>query len=302
MMKASAQMNVQTAKSAPHGKKEKPGRITLLYHSGTGGTKLTAELLSELLSAENEIGVVNIQSADSAEMISGSDFLVFCFPTYYLKPSPSMTEFISRLPAGASLRKAYLVATAEIYSENCIRRCALSLKGKGFTVVGSAMFIAPGSDVTCVIPARFCRRLYRFEKRFAEKLRSVADSIRRLANEEQPKERIPVFKWYTPFTQLLQILLLNHFDKLKKRIRILSDRCVLCGKCVEECERGAWSRADGVLMHNSELCEFCTRCIHRCPKNAIVLLEFLKDNPRLDSKLYMRLGEETRKRLFSRLC
>ena len=54
---------------------------------------------------------------------------------------------------------------------------------------------------------------------------------------------------------------------------------------------------DGGLVHIGESCELCTRCIHHCPKKAIVLIERLKDNRRLDSRLYARLKDEARETL-----
>lgn len=276
--------------------REKP-RISLVYHSGVGGTKLAAELTGELLSAECDVRVRGIYDADAGALIGTSELLVFCFPTYYLKPSRSMAEFIASLPVFGSGRRAYLIATAELYTENCIRTCARALERKGIVTVGSAVIHAPGTDVTCLVPARFCRWLYRFEKGFPQKLLSAAGEISSLARTEHLRERIPAFKWYTPFSQLLQILFLNRFDRWKERIRVIPDRCSGCGLCVRECGRGAWERDGDRVRHLSERCELCTGCIHRCPRKAIVLLDVLKDNPRLDRALYARLKAEARERL-----
>lgn len=274
-----------------------PHRVSIVYHSGAGGTKLTAELLGELLSAECDVRVHGIFDADATAAIDTSEFLVLCFPTYYLKPSRSMAEFIDSLPYFEAGRSAYIVATAELYTENCIRTCARALKRKGIVTVGSAVIRAPGTDITCVVPARFCRRLYRFEKTFPQKLFSTAGEISSLARADAPRERIPFFKWYTPFSQLLQILFLNGFDRWKERMRVITERCNGCGLCVRECGRSAWERDGDRVRHVSGRCELCTGCIHRCPRKALVLLDALKDNPRLDRALYARLKAEAREAL-----
>jgi ferredoxin len=272
-------------------------RVSLLYHSGSGGTKLVAELLGEILSAKHRTRVTSIYDPKSAGAISESDLLVFCFPTYYLKPSPSMAEFIYSLHPFEPPRTAYIVATAELYSENCVRACALSLKKRGIRVAGSRVIRAPGSDVTCLVPAWLCPWLYRFERGFQGKLLSIADEIHALLLNDRPRERIPASKWYTPLTQLLQYLFFNRLDMWRKKIRILPERCTQCGACAAGCDRKAWIREGDALHHLHERCELCMRCIHRCPQKAIVLIEGLKDNPRLDQRLYGRLKDEARKQL-----
>jgi ferredoxin/flavodoxin len=272
-------------------------RISLLYHSGSGGTRLVAELLGEMLASKHRTMVASIHDPKSAGAICESDLLVFCFPTYYLKPSTSMTEFISSFTTLDSPRSAYIVATSELYTENCIRTCALSLKKRGIKVAGSMTIRAPGSDVTCLLPALLCPWLYRFERGFHEKLISIADEIHMLVVSDCQREKIPAYKWYTPFTQFLQIAFFNRLDTWRKKIRILPERCANCGACATDCDRKAWIREGDGIHHLPERCELCTRCIHRCPRKAIVLIEGLKDNPRLDQRRYRRLKEKARKEL-----
>ncbi len=271
--------------------------ITLLYHSGPGGTRLVAELLGEILSAQCRARVMSIHDPGSAAAVDGSDLLVFCFPTYYLRPSPSMAQFIESLPRFHSPRTAYIVATYELYTENCVRVGALRLKGRGLRVAGSKVIRAPGADVTCLIPAWLCPWLYRFQRGFHRRLLAIAREITGLARAGHPRERIPAWKLYTPFAQLLQVLFLNRLDGWRDRIRILGERCVDCDACVACCDRKAWVRENDRLRHVPERCELCTRCIHQCPRKAIVLVRALRDSPRLDRRLYRELKDEARQRL-----
>jgi ferredoxin len=268
-------------------------RLIILYHSAAGGTRLVAELLGELLSGDHDVRVSSIYEAGAVKAAKDSDFLILCYPTYFIRPSPSMKEFISRLARFSRSKPAYLVTTYELYTENSLRACALLVKDKGLVVTGSAAIRAPGSDVTCVVPDWMCRWLYRFERRFPQKLLSISNEVRDLARSGA-RERLPRPKWYTPFAQALQRGLLNGFFEQRRRIRILPDRCSDCGACISLCRRGAWQK-DGIgFRHDPERCELCTRCIHRCPRSAIVLSSFLKDNKRLDAPLYARLKADAR--------
>jgi ferredoxin/flavodoxin len=269
-------------------------RISLLYYSGTGGTKLVAELLGEILSAGNEVRVTGVYDPRSLERAAESDILVLCYPTYFLRPAPSMREFIGRLGPFDPPREAYIVTTDELYAENSIRACALMLRERGVLVVGSKVVRAPGSDATCLLPGALVPWLYRFERAFPRKLRSIAGEIDALAAAPGSRGFIPAAKWYTPFAQLLQVLILNRFEGWRGKFRVIPERCTLCGACAAACDRGAWVVSGDALVHVPERCELCTRCIHRCPNRAIVLIEALKDNPRLNPRLYASLKEDAR--------
>jgi flavodoxin/ferredoxin len=271
--------------------------VAILYFSGTGGTRLVAELLGEILSARFECGVLSIEDSRAAELAAGSGLLVLLYPTYYLKPAPSMSEFVQKLGPLDPPRAAYVVSTCELYSENSIRRLGLSLRKRGALVAGSKVLRAPGSDLTCVLPSALIPWWYRFERGLPEKLRAIAEEIGIIAESRGIHEALPRPKWYTPFTQIAQILFLNRFDGYRSRMRVLRVRCGSCGACVARCGRGAWEMGGDGPVHLPERCELCTRCLHLCPKRAIVLIGALKDNRRLDSRLYGRLREEAGARL-----
>lgn len=268
-------------------------RVTIVYHSAAGGTRLVAELLGELLSRDNDVKVASIQAAGAVEAISDADFVVFCYPTYFLRPSRSMQEFISRLVPPDRPRRVYIVTTYELYTENSLRACARLLKDKGMSVMGWAAIRAPGSDLACVLPHWLCPWLYRFEPGLTGKLLVIAAEIRASARLGGG-ERLPSPKWYTPFAQLLQWALLNGFFEWRRRIRVIPERCAECGVCVSGCARGGWVQEGNGLRHDPERCELCTRCIHHCPRSAIVLSHHLKDNKRLDARLYVQLKAEAR--------
>ncbi len=268
--------------------------VAILYFSGTGGTEVVAALLGELVSEGVDCAVASIEDPSARELASSRDLLVLCYPTYYLKPAPSMREFAESLPPSDRPRPAYVVTTCELYTENSIRRLSLLLKERGLAVAGSAAIHAPGSDVTLALPSGLIPWWFRFERRFPEKLRAVAGEILAIARDPGIREEIPPPKWYTPFTQLLQLLFLNHFDLFRWHVRVIGERCSSCGSCVEMCRRGAWSMGEDGPAHDPDRCELCGRCMHRCPGRAIVLLRMFRDNRRIDAPLMAALRGEAR--------
>jgi ferredoxin/flavodoxin len=272
-------------------------KLVFLYFSGTGGTRLVAELLGELVSEKFECSAVSIEDDRARLAASDSDLIVLLYPTYYLKPAPSMLEFAENLGPFGRPKTAYLVTTYELYAENSIRRLAQVLKRRGCVVAGSARVRAPGSDVTAALPGFLIPWWYRFEKKLPDKLRRIAVELTSIAQAGTTRESIPRLKWYTPFSQLLQILFFNRFDLFKRHFRVLRDRCTRCGACVGMCSRKAWSMGGEGPVHDYGRCELCCRCIHRCPKGAIVILKAFRNNRRLDEAFFARLGAEARSRL-----
>lgn len=286
--------------------------VIILYFSGVGGTKVIAELLGRLLATRIARGceVHSIEEDGSGEAAARAGFLVLCYPTYFLKPAPAMIDFILSLSPDMEGRKVALVTSYELYTGNSNRVAAGLLGGRGFAVAGTYELRAPGTDVTCVLPDWACGWLYRFERRFPEKIADIAQHIAALAAalpaESMPVEDgvaedapaatgIPSPKWYTPLAWPLQVLFLDGFIRWKDRMKVLEERCSGCDLCVRECHGGAWRRSGTGLEHRGETCDLCLRCVHHCPRLAIVLKKGLKDNRRLDRGLYRALSREAEK-------
>ncbi len=50
---------------------------------------------------------------------------------------------------------------------------------------------------------------------------------------------------------------------------VISDECVACGTCVDECPVGAISEGDGKYEINADECVDCGSCAAVCPTGAI---------------------------------
>lgn len=50
----------------------------------------------------------------------------------------------------------------------------------------------------------------------------------------------------------------------------ITDECVGCGLCMEECPAEAISEGDGIYIIDQNICTECGTCISVCPNEAIV--------------------------------
>lgn len=50
---------------------------------------------------------------------------------------------------------------------------------------------------------------------------------------------------------------------------VITDECISCGSCIEECPTQAISESNDVYAINPELCTDCATCKDNCPADAI---------------------------------
>jgi len=50
----------------------------------------------------------------------------------------------------------------------------------------------------------------------------------------------------------------------------ITDDCLACGACVDECPNDAISEGDPIYVIDPELCDDCGTCVDSCPNDAIV--------------------------------
>ena len=50
---------------------------------------------------------------------------------------------------------------------------------------------------------------------------------------------------------------------------VITDDCIKCGTCVDECPSGAISEGDTKYVINPDLCVDCGTCADACPSEAI---------------------------------
>lgn len=267
--------------------------ILIVYHSGSGGTQTLSEVLQEKLRQTGTTDMVRVPLDFDHQRLFGYDLLVFGFPTFYCKPSPSISEFVDQMPRFEVPKPAYAFTTLALYAENALRRFAKHLLEKNVVLIGSVEIRAPATDGSLLLPTPLIPFMFSYEKGVHQKIERAVLEITSHLDTPPPRSKIPPPKWYTPFSHLVQTLFLDGFGDNRYNMRILDDRCNNCKRCVETCRRGCWQPGQDRPEFTVENCEFCLGCVHRCPTKAIVYAEGMKDKPRLSPEFHKRLKAET---------
>lgn len=53
----------------------------------------------------------------------------------------------------------------------------------------------------------------------------------------------------------------------------ITDDCLACGACLDECPEGAISENGDIYKIDPEICTECATCVDSCPQEAIILDE-----------------------------
>lgn len=97
-------------------------KVPILYFSGSGSTKMVAEVVAETLSgSEIEPVMMEVTQKLSADDVAPYDFFVVLTPTYNARPSQLLLDFIDGLPLARYEKAAYVIATYGLYPINCQR-------------------------------------------------------------------------------------------------------------------------------------------------------------------------------------
>ncbi len=257
-------------------------KILILYHSGAGSTKTVAEIYHKALS-HFDVDIHSISVKYEYQQLLQYDFLIFAFPTYHCDPSSSMMEFVRNMPVLDRPISAFAFTTYGLFSGNTMREFIKRISSKNIVVRGYTGYRAPATDGALLLPP--IQWMFRYERKIALKIKKDIRKIQDRINYNEGKSVYPRFKLYA---------ILNFPNKIlgkayKHNLYVVTERCVDCGKCMDQCSRKCWEKEKGYLRYHKKNCEYCFRCIHHCPKEAIVLSAKTQGKPKCNEGFYADL-------------
>lgn len=238
-------------------------KVEYYVFSGTGNTLMVAREVGRRLEEKgNQVNFHMIGKFNPFRM-SGESVIGLAFPIAFFSSYPLVLRFIASLPEGKG-RKIFMTATmggSALGAEGKFKKLA---RRKGYTPIGSELFIMPGNYNNGVIPVEKNNELV---SAALNKARSFADSLSE--GKSAWGSGIPLIPsiWYRLVSSGRS---LRFFYRMFP-IRVDNDKCIKCMRCVENCPVGAIEKRDGYPFINKSLCESCQRCVAFCPAHAIAV-------------------------------
>jgi ferredoxin/flavodoxin len=242
--------------------------IRIDYYTGTGGSKLVAELLAEKLKTNNINVEINRIFRDKITDVNelSADYYILIFPVHsFCAPQP-VYEWAKRL-AGNRVKTAVISVSGggNVLTNSASRvRTVKLLKKSDFNVVFEEMVQMPNNWMT--VPD---------EKRFTRILSKLPNQINTIAQAViSEKKRKKIVYWIDYLISALGELEKKGTKKFGERIRVLS-LCNGCGLCVKNC------CSSNIIMGNEtsankinkpkfgNRCDMCLGCIYNCPQKAL---------------------------------
>jgi len=243
-------------------------KIRIDYCTGTGGSKLVAELLAEKLRKSNVTVEVNrIFRAKTTQIEEvNTDYYILIFPVHSFNAPKVVYHWVNHLKGNRC--KTALVAVSGggnvLTNTACRRKTVKLLKKSNFNLIFQEMVRMPNNWMKAPGEAK-CTKIL-------SKLPHKVDTISQAVLSEKKKRKI--IYWIDYLISALGECEKNATQKFGKGIRVLSS-CNGCGLCANNCCSSNIKIEDKTSESSvskpvfDDYCDMCLGCIYNCPQKAL---------------------------------
>ena len=156
----------------------------------------------------------------------------------------------------------------ELFGGDCGRMLQQVAARRGFRPVTGFEAIFPGSDfVAQLSPGSWINRQLNLRV-----TRDLPAKVAQFCADLSPDlpERIEPRRWYVPLNDLVKPHALKAYDRYKRALTALPERCTKGGWCIDACPEQAITLTEDSVAVDPERCSLCFRCYHHCPEQALV--------------------------------
>ena len=240
--------------------------VELLVYSATGNTSYLALLFEQSLrTAGHTVGRRHLESMGSDRQPLECDVLGIGSPVYHTAPPARTRQVVERLRARDL--PLFTFWSMGLYAGNCARILQRAAVSRGFRPVANFEAVFPGVDFAAQLPngSPVNRWLnMRIARNLPERVRAFAATL----SPNMP-ERIERPRWYVPLNDIARARAIPIYERYKRSLHALPQRCTRGGWCVEHCPEDALRLSSSAVEIDVERCSFCLRCYHGCPAEAI---------------------------------
>ena len=232
----------------------------IVYFSGTGGTRLCAQKLADLLTTGGlSTDIFEIRERTEPNL-PYADKLILLYPVYFANAPLPVQEFVRKLPASGGQYTAVLSVSAAgevVPNLACRMRINELLADRGYNVVYENMLVMPANCLKKpheLVAAALLKVL-------PYKLANIAEDIMQGKVHRTAME-------LRSYLATQSGRLPQKFSGLFSLLFKCGSNCNCCGKCAAHCPRGNIYLDKGRVKWDS-YCAACMNCLYTCPQQAI---------------------------------
>jgi ferredoxin len=242
--------------------------IRIDYYTGTGGSKMVAELLAEKLKNDNCHVEVNRIYRDNINGIQrpDTDYYILIFAVHSFNAPQPIYEWVEHLSGNNCNTAVISVSGGGHVMTNTACRCKTVklLKKNGFNVVYEDMVRMPNNWMKAPDEKKYTRIL----SKLPNKIDTIAQTI---ISEKRSKK---VIYWIDYLVSALGEAEKKGTHKFGNGIKIL-DTCTACGLCAKNC------CSSNIQLEKQDTkdvtarpkfgnrCDMCLGCVYNCPQKAL---------------------------------
>lgn len=236
-----------------------------VYFSGTGNSRYALETFLRMYDAEAK--AFSIEDDSAVEEIKRNTEIVFCYPVQYSTVPKILRDFVINNQSLWRDKKIFIIATMGLFSGDGSGNLGRLLKKYGAEIIGGLHLKMPDSIGDEKALKRPLETNIQLVKDAEVKIERAVKDIK---EGHAPQEGIGFF--YQMAGLFGQRLYFGHETKnYTNKLKIDSQKCIGCGKCVKLCPMKNIELTDGSAVSGNQ-CTMCYRCVNHCPKQAITLL------------------------------
>ncbi len=236
-----------------------------IYFSGTGNTKYCIE---KFLSAyDGTANVVPLEDPAASNEITRHQDIVLAYPIYYSNLPKIVRDFITENRGIWEGKRIFIIAAMGLFSGDGAGLSARLLKKYGAQILGGLHVKMPD----CICDVKALKRTYPQNKQIVEQANEKLILAAQNLKEGKPTQEGLGFFYHLAGLFGQRLYFFNKTSQYSDKLRIDSNACIGCGKCVTACPM------NNLMLRNNKAaagdrCTMCYRCINQCTQKAITLL------------------------------
>lgn len=236
-----------------------------IYFSGTGNSKYCIEkFLSEY---DAEAKAVSIEEKTIFQQIKEQEEIIFSYPVQYSNIPKIVKDFITNHPTLWKKKQIFIIATMGLFSGDGAGILARLLKKYGAIITGGLHLKMPDS----ICDEKALKRPLEINKNLISNAKiKIKKAVQAYQNGTPTQEGIG-FLYHLAGLFGQRLYFINKTKHYTNKLKINSNTCIGCGKCVRLCPMKNITIKSGIAIPNNQ-CTMCYRCINNCPKQSITLL------------------------------